>query len=75
MEIEHIYVRTGIRFILQRNSSYAPGDEAIFMTDSSNIGEHYIELAFAYSFNYINVFYFIMSAPYICQKSKIVLYI
>ncbi|CAB3248817.1 unnamed protein product [Arctia plantaginis] len=37
VEIEHIYVRTGVRFILQQNSSYAPGDEAIFMIDSSNI--------------------------------------
>ncbi|XP_004923379.1 apolipoprotein D [Bombyx mori] len=37
VEIEQVFIRDGIRFIIHRNSSYNPGDEAIFDIQPSNI--------------------------------------
>ncbi|KAJ8723726.1 hypothetical protein PYW07_007706 [Mythimna separata] len=37
VEIEHVYVRDGIQFILHLNTTFAPGDEAVFVIPESNI--------------------------------------
>lgn len=37
IEIEHIFVRDGIQFVLHLNSTYAPGDDAIFVIQENNI--------------------------------------
>ncbi|CAK1583862.1 unnamed protein product [Parnassius mnemosyne] len=37
IEIEYGFVREGIQFILHVNSSYAPGDEAVFTLEKNNI--------------------------------------
>ncbi|XP_068619354.1 insecticyanin-A-like [Battus philenor] len=37
IEIEHSFVRDNVRFILHVNSSYAPGDEAIFKFKKNNL--------------------------------------
>ncbi|KAL0819464.1 hypothetical protein ABMA28_007569 [Loxostege sticticalis] len=37
IEIEHVYVRDGIEYVLHVNSTYNPGDEAVFRFESNNI--------------------------------------
>ncbi|XP_075983183.1 lopap-like [Anticarsia gemmatalis] len=37
VEIDHVYVKEGIQFSLRVNSSYAPGDEAVFVIPETNI--------------------------------------
>lgn len=39
VEIEHAYVRDGIQFVLHLNTTYVPGDAAVFVVQESNIGE------------------------------------
>lgn len=34
-----MFVRDGIQFVLHVNSSYTPGDEAVFAIQQNNIGE------------------------------------
>lgn len=38
IEIEHVFVRDGIQFVLHVNSTYYPGDEAVFTIQENNIG-------------------------------------
>lgn len=40
IEIEHGYVKDGINFALHINTTYAPGDEAIFDIPTNNIGRY-----------------------------------
>ncbi|XP_026763826.2 apolipoprotein D-like [Galleria mellonella] len=35
--IEHYFIRNGIQYVLQMNSTYSPGDEAVFEIEESNI--------------------------------------
>ncbi|KOB68096.1 Biliverdin binding protein-I, partial [Operophtera brumata] len=37
IEIEHVFVRDGIQYVLHVNSSYTPGDEAVFAIQENNI--------------------------------------
>ncbi|KAM3960490.1 insecticyanin-A [Aphomia sociella] len=37
VEIEHAYVKDGIQYVLHVNSSYTPGDKAVFIIEESNI--------------------------------------
>ncbi|KAI5642830.1 lipocalin / cytosolic fatty-acid binding protein family domain-containing protein [Phthorimaea operculella] len=37
IEIEHGFVRDGVQYVLHVNSSYNPGDEAVFKINQSNI--------------------------------------
>lgn len=38
IEIEYSFVRDGVQFILHVNSTYAPGDDAVFTFEKNNIG-------------------------------------
>uniref|UniRef100_A0A2H1VRJ6 SFRICE_003430 n=1 Tax=Spodoptera frugiperda TaxID=7108 RepID=A0A2H1VRJ6_SPOFR len=37
VEIEHVYVRDGVQFVLHLNTTYIPGHEAVFEIHESNI--------------------------------------
>ncbi|CAH0400612.1 unnamed protein product [Chilo suppressalis] len=37
IEIEHVFIREGVQFVLQVNSSYNPGDEAVFQMQDNII--------------------------------------
>lgn len=46
IEIAHGFVRNEIQYILHVNSSYTPGDEAVFEIKENNIGKIYNKLIF-----------------------------
>ncbi|XP_021190592.3 lopap [Helicoverpa armigera] len=37
LEIEHVFVKDGVQFVLHLNTTYVPGDDAIFVIRESNI--------------------------------------
>ncbi|XP_013192069.2 insecticyanin-A [Amyelois transitella] len=37
IEIEHAFVRDGVKYILHVNSSYVPGDDAVFVIQQNNV--------------------------------------
>lgn len=45
IEFQHVFINNGIKYTLHVNSSYVPGDEAVFPIKENNIGKlKYISL-------------------------------
>ncbi|CAH0690325.1 unnamed protein product [Spodoptera exigua] len=47
VEIEHVYVRDGVQFVLHLNTTYIPGHEAVFEIPQSNIAKLWNDLSAA----------------------------